>query len=337
MMDILQKGKGELVGWHDPDEAREWVRQNKSCELKDKRMSVTQAVQAFVHDGDFVADGGFGGVRMATSVIYEIIRQRKKELVLAAKAGVHDADLLIAAGCVDKVEVNYFCGHEMRGLSPASRRMVETGKCKVCAEISNAGHQWRWLAGMMGIPFIPSRNLLGTDTGYYSSSVVIEDPFTEKPISLIPAGYPDAAFIHVHRCDIYGNAQIDGSTMTDFELSRCARRLILTTEKIVSVEIIRKEPWRTVIPFFVVDAVVEMPYGSHPGEMPFLYWYDEAHFAEWLKNSRTEEGVEDYFNKYVYDVNNFKEYLTLCGGEKKMRYLKKRELYKKPMIKVSYK
>ncbi|MCD6600214.1 MAG: CoA transferase subunit A [Dehalococcoidia bacterium] len=336
-MQILQEGKGELVGWHDPDEAREWVLNNKSRELKDKAMSAKEAVSKFVHDGDFIASGGFGHIRVSMAVVYEIIRQKKRNLIMAGKTAVHDIDILVASGCVNRAEVAYSFGHELRGLSPASRRMVESGRCKVIAETSNAAYQWRWLAGMMGLPFIPSRNLLGTDTGKYSSCKVMRDPFSGKPINLIPAAYPDVAFIHVHRCDIYGNAQIDGHLVEDFELSRCARRLIITTEKVVDNEIIRREPWKTSIPFFVVDAVVEIPYSAHPSEMPGLYWFDEEHIAEWLKLSRTEEGADEYLQKYVYSVANFRDYLEACGGAKKLDYLKKRESYKEPMKTISYK
>jgi len=209
--------------------------------------------------------------------------------------------------------------------------MVENGQCKVVAETSNAGYQWRFLAGMMGVPFIPSRNLLGTNTLDYSSCKVVEDPFSGKPINLIPAAYPDVAFIHVHRCDMYGNAQIDANLVEDFELSRCARRLILTTEAIVDSEVIRSEPWKTVIPFLVVDAVVKVPYGSHPCEMPGMYYYDEDHIAEWLSLSKTDDGVKKYFDRYVFGVDSFDDYLELCGGKKKLSYLKRREFLKEPM------
>jgi len=336
-MEIVSEGNGELVGWHDPDDAREWVQKNKSRELKDKTMSVKEAVSRFVHDGDFIASGGFGHTRVSMAVIYEIIRQKRRNLTMAGKTAVHDIDILVGAGCVNKVEAAYSFGHELRGLSPASRRKVESGQCKVIAEISNAAYQWRWLAGMMGIPFIPSRNLLGTDTAAYSSSKAVKDPFSGKTINLIPAAYPDAAFIHVHRCDVYGNAQIDGIIIEDFELSRCARRLILTTEEIVDNDIIRKEPWKTCIPFFVVDAIVHVPYGSHPAEMPGAYWFDEENIAEWLKLSRTQEGAEEYLQKYVFGVDNFDQYLELCGGREKLDYLKKRAFYQEPMVTFSYK
>jgi 3-oxoacid CoA-transferase subunit A/glutaconate CoA-transferase subunit A len=331
-MEVLMKGKGELIGWYDPDEAREWVLKNKSRELKDKTMSAKEAVSRFVHDGDFIASGGFGHIRISMAIVYEIIRQKKRNLIMAGKTAVHDLDLLVGSGCVNKVEVAYSFGHELRGLSPASRRMVEGGQCKVVAETSNAGYQWRFLAGMMGLPFIPSRNLLGTDTVKYSSCKIVKDPFSGKPITLIPAAYPDVAFIHVHRCDIYGNAHIESNIVEDFELSRCARRLIITTEEIIDNELIRRRPWQTKIPFFVVDAVVEVPYGSHPAEMPGMYYYDEEHIAEWLKLSRTPEGVKEYLQKYVFSVDNFEDYLELCGGIKKLNYLKRREFLREPSI-----
>lgn len=181
-MKILDEGHGETIGWHDPDDNRQWVQKNKSSDLKDKRMTVKEAVSKFIKDNDFIAMGGFGHVRVSMSVIYEIIRQNKNNLTMAGKTAVHDLDILVGAGCVNKVEVAYSFGHELRGLSPSSRRAVETGKCKVTGEISNAGYQWRFLAAMMGLPFIPTRVMLGTDTFNYSSAKIVNDPFTNKPI-----------------------------------------------------------------------------------------------------------------------------------------------------------
>src|SRR4030042_3972026 len=139
-MEILAQGKGELIGWHDPDENRRWVLENKSRELRDKRMNVAQAVREYVHDGDYLAMGGFGHIRVAMAVVYEIIRQRRQHLVLAGKTAGHDADLLIGSGCVDRIEVAYALPHEPRRLSPGRRQAVESGACRVVGEISNAGN-----------------------------------------------------------------------------------------------------------------------------------------------------------------------------------------------------
>jgi len=329
-MEVLKEGKGEILGWHDPDENRQWVLQNKSRELKDKRMSATEAVSKFIHDGDYIASGGFGHIRISMAIIYEIVRQKKKNLAMAGKTSCHDLDTLIAAECVNRVEPAYSFGHELRGLSPASRRAVESGRCKIVAETSNAGYQWHFLAAMMGLPFIPSRNILGTDTFEYSNCKVVTDPFSGKPICLIPASYPDAAIIHVHRCDIYGNAQIDAISVEDFELSRAARRLIVSTEEIIGDEKIRAEPWRTAIPFFLVDGVVEAPFGAHPAEMPGLYYFDEDMMAKWLEMSKTPQGTKEFFQKYIYGVADFEEYLMLVGGIKRFNHLKKIEQLRAP-------
>jgi len=327
----VQKGAGQLIGWHDPDENREWIALNKSRGLIDKRMSAQEAVAKFITNGSLLAMGGFGHVRVSMAIVYEIIRQHKKHLTLFGKTAVHDLDVLVGSECVDKVEVAYAFGHELRGLSPASRRAVETGKCSVTGEISNAGFQWRFLAAMMGLPFIPTRVMLGTDTFTRSSAQIMVDPFSSKQVCLLPACYPDVAVIHVPRCDIYGNAQIDGITVEDFELSRAARHLIVTTEEIVDNKKIRQEPWKTVIPFYLVSALVEMPFGAHPCQMPYQYFFDEDHIGEWLSESTTDEGVQRYLEKYVYSAGDFSEYLQRVGGRKRMQKLARIERFEEPM------
>ncbi len=329
-MEVLSKGEGRLLGWRDPDEQRRWIRENKERRMVDKRVGLKEAVSKYVADGDYLAMGGFGHVRVSMAAIYEMIRQKRRRLTLAGKTAVHDCDLLLSSGCVDRIEVAYSFGHELRGLSPASRRMVEQGQVKAVTETSNAGFQWRFKAAAMGLPFIPARILLGTDTFAKSSSVAVRDPYSGKTFALLPACYPDVAFIHVHRCDRFGNSQIDGVSIMDCDLARAARRLVITTEKVVDDDAIRNEPSRTVIPFYTADAVVEVPYGSHPGNMPLLYYSDEEHIAEWLKLSKTQEGTVHYFDKYVYGANDFDEYIELVGGKAKMKRLREIELLREP-------
>lgn len=315
-LEILAEGRGELLGWHDPDENRAWIRDHKPRGLIDKRMSVCDAVERYVQDGDYLAVGGFGHIRIPMALIYEIIRQRLRNLVMAGKTAVHDIDLLIAGGCISKVECAYAFGHELRGLSPNGRRAVESGQVKVVAELSNAAYQWRFLAGMMGIPFIPVRNLAGTDTFARSSAIQVTDPWSGKPVVLVPAAYPDVTLMHVPRCDRYGNAQIDGIPVEDIELARASRRLILTTEQIVDEEVIRCEPCRTDIPFYVVDAVCEVPFGAHPTQMPYQYFFDEPHIRGWLAQSKTAEGAQEFLERYVYGAPDFEAYLDLVGWDR---------------------
>lgn len=329
-MKILAEGEGKLVGWHSPDEQREWV-SKKSRAMIDKQTTIHDAVKRFVNNGDVIAMGGFGHIRISMAAIYEMIRQKIHNLTMLGKTGVHDIDVMIGGGLISEVECAYSFGHELRGLSKCGRNAVESGKVKVVSEISNAGHQWRFLGGMMGVPFIPTRTMLGSDTLKKSSCKVVEDPWTKKPICLIPSVNPDIVFIHVPRCDIYGNCQYDGYIVEDFELARSARRLVITTEEIIDNERIREEPWKTVIPGFFVDAVVEVKYGSHPCNMPGQYYFDEEIIGEWLEMSKTEEGLHQWLDKYVYGVHSFEEYLKLCGGEEKMDYLQKLEHYQAPL------
>jgi len=244
---------------------------------------------------------------------------------------INDIDILIGAGCVRKVECAYSFGHELRGLSPAGRRAVESGQVQVVAEISNGGYQWRFLAGMMGIPFVPTRNLIGTDTFEKSSAKIIRDPWSGKPVTLVPAAYPDVALFHVPRCDKHGNAQIDGILVEDFELARAARRVIVTTEQIIEEDEIRRNPDQTTIPFYVVDAVCEVPYGAHPTLMPGHYFFDEAHIREWMSAAKTETGAQAYFEKYVYGVADFNAYLERIGGLRLLHHLKQIERLQAPM------
>ena len=330
-MEILAEGMGECLGWHDPDEHRLWVRENKPRSMVDKQMSVREAVERFVQDGNLIAVGGFGHVRVSMAIIYEIIRQKRRNLAIAAKTAVHDIDLLIAGGCISKVECAYAFGHELRGLSPAGRRAVESGTVRVVAETSNAGFQWRFLAAAMGIPFIPARTLMGTDTFAKSAAKVARDPWSGNPVCLLPALYPDVAIIHVHRSDRFGNCQVDGSIVEDFELARAARRVLVTTEEIVDNEVIRNEPHRTVIPFLFVDAVCEVPYGAHPACMPYKYFSDEPHIKEWLTLTNTETGTQEYLDRYVFGVKDFEEYLKRVGGVRRMKELKRVEDMQAPI------
>ena len=329
-VELLSEGKGELLGWREPDENRAWVRDNKPRGLIDKRMGVHEAVERFVRDGDFLAVGGFGHIRVPMAVIYEIIRQGRRDLAMAGKTAVHDIDVLIGAGCVGRVECAYAFGHELRGLSPAGRRAVESGTVKVVAETSNAAYQWRFLAGMMGIPFIPARNMVGTDTLEKSSAKVIRDPWSGKPVTLIPAAYPDVALLHVPRCDKYGNAQIDGIPVEDLQLARAARRVIISTEETIDEGEIRRRPQQTAIPFYVVDAVCEVPFGAHPTQMPYQYFFDEAHIGEWLTASKTEVGTQAYLDKYVIGVAGFEEYLEQIGGVRRLAQLRQIERLGEP-------
>lgn len=318
---------GELFMPPDVDGAREFFRQ-KSRAMVDKRMSVKEAVEQFIHDGDYIATGGFGSVRIPTAVMHEIVRTRKRNLGFSGHCATHDFEILAAGRCLDRCDISYVVGLEMRGLSPNARRFVESGEMRT-AEWSNAGLAWRFKAASIGVPFLPARVMLGTDTQRYSPAREITDPYTGQTFLAIPALYPDVGIIHVHEADIYGNARIDGITIIDLDMSRASKRLILTAERIVDTEVFRRDPERTSIAYWQVDAVCHVPYGSYPGEMPYEYTSDENHLSEWVEAEKDPAVFDAFLNKYIFGVQDFTGYLALAGGEQRLAELKEKEPLKR--------
>lgn len=322
-MDILQSGAGELIQPFDLDEFREWNRTQKSRKLIDKRMNEQEAVSQFVYDGCYIGTELYGTVRAPMSLSREVVRQNRKDLRVCGQ-GVLELDLWLAAGLVKKLDITYI-GLEVYGTSSALRRAVESEQVEKCVEWSNGAITWRMKAAAMGVPFLPTRSMLGTDTLAYSAAKVIEDPFTGTKVALLPALVLDVALIHVHRADKYGNCQIEGISGFAAEMSRACKRLIVSAEEIVPTEEIRKYPDRTIIPYYLVDAVVHAPYGSHPGEMAYLYGRDEPGIKEWVEMSKTAEGSKAYLDKYIYGVKDHDEYLKHIGDERLKRCVELRE------------
>ncbi len=311
-MKVIDSGEGPIKV-DDPDEMRRWMRQKKSRRLEDKVMDEKEAVERFVHDGDYLSYDLSSMVRGPMSLEREIVRQRKKNLWIAAKFTLLDTTLLVAGGCVKRIDVGF------AGLGRTLFAAVENGEVET-VDWSNGTLALRHMAAAMGVPFLPTRSLLGTDTFKHSGARVVEDPFTHKKVCLVPAVYPDVAIIHVNQCDRYGNARVFGPSITPVETAMASRRVILSTEEIIATEEIRKSPGKTTIPYFLVDAVVEAPFGAHPGTVPGLYTYDTEHLDEFFA-ARDDEAMRGYLDKYVYGVSSHSEYLEMIG-EERLRALK---------------
>jgi len=307
----------------DLDAFREWNRTQKTRQLVDKLMSEQEAISRFVYDGCYIGTELYGTVRCPMSLARELVRQGKKDLRVCGQ-GVLELDLWMAAGLVKKLDITYI-GLEVYGTSYALRRAVESGQITTCVEWSNASITWRMKATAMGVPFLPTRSMLGTDTLKYSAAKVVEDPFTGIKVCLLPALILDVALIHVHRSDCYGNAQIEGISGFGIEMARAAKRVILSAEEIISTDEIRKYPDRTAIPYYLVDAVVHAPFGSHPGEMAYVHGRDEPLIKDWVESSKTAEGAQAYLEKYVYGVKDHQEYLALIGQERLDQLVEERE------------
>jgi glutaconate CoA-transferase subunit A len=313
----LDAGIEELFCDPDPDNARAFFK-NKNRGLVNKVTSVEQAVGVHINDGDYIAVGGFGHVRIPTAILMEIVRQKKRNLGMAGHTSIYDSDLLATAGCMDRCDISYVIGYEIRGLSASARRAFQSKDIRK-TDWSNGALAWRFAAAAAGLSFIPSRHMLGTDTFKRSAARSITCPFTGKKFAALPALYPDVAIIHVHEADSYGNSLIkDGIMVSDPQLARAAKRVIITCERLISHDEVRANPQATTIPYWCVDAVVEVPYGSHPGNMPGEYWFDEDYFKMYLDTVKTEEGTERFYQEYIYNVKNFEDYIEKIGGVRRM-------------------
>lgn len=310
-MNVIESGIGELIQPPDLNAFREWNRTQKTRKLVDKVMTEAEAVGRFVHDGCYIGTELYGTVRCPMSLVREVLRQGVKDLRVAGQ-GVTELDLWLAAGIVKTLDITYI-GLEVYGISKALRREVESGRVEKVVEWSNGGITWRFKAAAMGVPFIPIRAMLGSDTLKYSAAKVVECPFSGEKVALIPALILDVGLIHVHRADRYGNCQIEGISGFAFEMSRACKRLIVSAEEIVPTDEIRKYPDRTIIPYYLVDAVVHAPFGSHPGEMAYVYCRDEPEIKAWVEAANTAEGAQAYLQEWVYDLPDHQAYLDKVG------------------------
>ena len=310
---ILYEGEGSIIQPSDLNAFRELNRQ-KNKKLESKLMTEEEAIDRFVKDDDYIGFELYGTVRAPLSLVRSLIRSGKKDFRLAGQA-VHEADLLLGANLIREIDFTYI-GLEVFGVSSNVRRRIESGDVKNVVEWSNASLTWRFKAAAMGIPFIATKCMLGSDTLKRSAAKVIECPFTGEKLALLPALVLDVAFIHVSRADIYGNCQIDGIGGFAFELSRACKKLIISAEEIIDTDEIRNDPAKTTIPYYLVDAVVHAPYASWPGEMVNAHEKDEDHYNMYLKKQKTEDGMNEYLKDWVYDLPNHQALLDKIGPEK---------------------
>jgi glutaconate CoA-transferase subunit A len=325
-----EKGQGPLFASPDCEAARSSFRAKPKA-MVEKVMPVAEAVARFVHDGDYLASGGFGGDRIATAALHEIVRQRKQNLSFAGHTATHDFQILCSGNLTErgqllsKVDVAYVIGLEARGLSPHARRVMESGQVETC-EWTNYTLALRFHAAAMGVPFLPVRTMLGTDTFRTSAACIIECPFTHERLAAVPALWPDVSVLHVHEADPFGNCRLRGTSVADLDLARASKRLIVTCERLISEAEIRRDPTQTVIPFYCVDAVCEVPFGSYPGNMPYEYFSDEEHIRQWLEAERDPSTHLAFLERYVFGVRDFAEYLERCGGLRRLQVLRRQEM-----------
>jgi len=294
-------------------ELREVI-ENKDRGLREKVMSLTEAIH-LIQDGDHVAAGGCHYSRTPMAAIWELIRQKKKDLVYSRSISSTEGDLLLVAEATKHVITSWFSPGVTWGVSRAMRHYTQE-KLAVYEEWSHMSLGLRYRAGAMGIPFIPTRVMLGSDLFPRLPELKeMECPYTGEKLALVPALNPNVAILHTQRCDPYGNVQSEGLPFMDEDIAGASDKVIITTERIISNDQVRRNPDRTSIPFFKVDAVVEVPYGCLPHECYGYYEPDFSHMDYYVKlmMGKGPEGVKEYLDQYVYAPESWTDYLEMLN------------------------
>jgi acyl CoA:acetate/3-ketoacid CoA transferase alpha subunit len=276
--------------------------------LSSKVVSLHEAAGR-VRDGDHLALSGFACARNAVAFSRELIRQGRRDLTLSACILGMDADLLVGAGCVRKViygggSLDRF-GQLQRVNEAIEQHTLEveyTSSLAVC---------FRYLAGALGLPFMPIKSLLASDL--LAGETTMDCPFTGEPLVLLRAMQPDVAVLQVQMADAEGNARLLGPRWDSNEAVKAARQIIVITEELVPGELIRRQPELTIVPGFRVAAVVPLAYGAHPTSLYGCYDYDAQHLESYVSRTRSQDGFDRYLAEYVLEPASHDEYLEKVG------------------------
>lgn len=294
----------------------------------DKVMSLKKAIGRFVRDGAHISIGGFTVNRNPMAAVYEIIRQKKRGLHLYAHSNGQGADELIGGGCIERLEIAYGGNGRFAPTCTRFRKAVENGTLAV-EDYSNYQMTLRFTAGAMGVPFLPVRSGMGTDIvarwGFDAATrradpklpdhkvCIIDNPFGQwsraSRLVLVPAINPDVTIVHVQQADRAGTIRIDGLTFADVEQAKAARHVIVTCEKLVDADRLRQRSETNQLPFFCVDAVVEIPWGAYPTACYRHYDYDPAYLNAYRIHARDEMRYGDYLQKQIFGVADHAAFL----------------------------
>jgi glutaconate CoA-transferase subunit A len=281
-----------------------------------KLRSMRDAIAEFVPDGASVAMGLQMEQMIPFAAGHEMIRQKKHGLTLIGPISDILFDQLIGAGCVEQI-IGAWVGNVMMGAAYNFRRAVEQDGMKVF-NLSNFAVALALQAGAMGVPFLPTKTALGTDTAkgnhfFYQ----IFSPFAPKEsLWAVRALNPDVTIVHVQRADREGNAHCWGNFGVMIEGVHAAKRVIVMAEEIVEPELIASDPNRTIIPGFLVNAVVECPYGAHPSPVQGYYNRDNDFFREYHEQTKTKADSDTWLDRWVYSTPDRQAYLVQLGADR---------------------
>jgi len=278
-----------------------------------KLCSMKEAVQSYVHDGDCLYAAGFTHL-IPFAAGHEIIRQERKNLTLARATPDLIYDMMVAAGCARKVIFSYM-GNPGVGSLRLLRSEVEAGRVEM-EEYSHFGMISRLQAGAVGLPFMPMNLTAAEDLEHANPSIKrVVDPYSGKELVVVPALQPDVAIIHVQRCDANGNSHIWGIIGEQKEVAFAAKHVIITAEEIVSEDVIRSDPNRTLIPELIVDAVCHVPYAAHPSYTQGYYDRDNAFYLAWDKVSESMDTARAWLDEWVFGVADRAAYWQKLGSD----------------------
>ena len=278
-----------------------------------KLVSLNEAIQSYVHDGDTIYAAGFTHL-IPFAAGHEIIRQGRKDLTLARATPDLIYDLMVAAGCARKVIFSY-SGNPGVGSLKWLREGIQNGTLE-WEEYSHFGMISRLQAGASGLPFMPMHQTGAVDLERVNPQYRrVKDPYGGDDVIVVPALNPDVAIVHVQRADSEGNAHIWGILGEQREAAFAAKHVILTAEEIVDESVIRSDPNRTLIPAMIVDAVCHVPYCAHPSYTQGYYDRDNALYLAWEEISKDEASVSAYLDEWVFGVRDRAEYWQKLGPE----------------------
>ncbi len=285
--------------------------------MPQKLMSMSEAVARYVADGSTVVIEGFTHL-ISFAAGHEIIRQRRRNLTLCRLTPDLVYEQMIAAGCARKLVFSW-AGNPGAGPLYALRRAVEEAEPLPLEleEYSHFGMVARFAAGAAKLPFLPLRSYAGSDLPLVNPRIrEIECPYTHEKLATVPALNPDVAILHVQRADAKGNAQIWGLLGVQKEAAFASAKVIVVAEEIVPERVIRADPNRTVVPGFVVNAVVHEPWGCHPSFAQGYYDRDNEFYVAWREISKDPAKLAAYLDEWVYGLPDRAAYLAKLGTDR---------------------
>ena len=290
---------------------------------------------ARVPSGASVSIGGFTSQRHPSALLRALVRKGVRDLTIYYHSAGSDVDLLIGAGCVRRLEGAYLADGVFAPIAPNFRRYVQQGKLEV-EDYSNAAMMARFAAGAMGLPFLPTRSMLGTDMvdevpadrtpgrteAGTPKKFVAHCPFSGDKVVLVPAIRTDFCLLHVQQASAQGLVRIEGQEFLDVQQALSADSVIVTCEELVDDDHLRLEPERNRIPPFAVQAVVPARFGAHPHSVHNHYDYDPDHLGAYDTAARSDETFARYLETFVFGPADHCAYLDAIGGLRRLDQLR---------------